>query len=143
MPTRSKSPLGLLVTRPAEDAAATAEKLQRRGFRPILTPLLTIAPIPDAVLPDLGDYLGLIVTSANGVRAERALLATLDGNCRTPIGGYARLVHDGAMNQLTLDGLLISPDGQTRFRERQSAPPEQAEALGIAVGEALLVAQRA
>ena len=77
------------------------------------------------------------------VRAERALLATLDGNCRTPIGGYARLVHDGAMNQLTLDGLLISPDGQTRFRERQSAPPEQAEALGIAVGEALLVAQRA
>ena len=69
MPTRSKSPLGLLVTRPAEDATATAEKLQRRGFRPILTPLLTIAPIPDAVLPDLGDYLGLIVTSANGVRA--------------------------------------------------------------------------
>ena len=77
------------------------------------------------------------------VRAERALLATLDGNCRTPIGGYARLVHDGVMNQLTLDGLLISPDGQTRFRERQSAPPEQAEALGIAVGEALLAAQRA
>ncbi|WP_395831654.1 uroporphyrinogen-III synthase [Elstera sp.] len=69
MPTRQKSPLGLLITRPAEDAAATAEKLQRRGFRPIITPLLAIAPIPDAVLPDLGDYLGLIVTSANGVRA--------------------------------------------------------------------------
>ncbi|WP_395831656.1 hydroxymethylbilane synthase, partial [Elstera sp.] len=77
------------------------------------------------------------------VGAERALLATLDGNCRTPIGGYARLVHDGVMNQLTLDGLLISPDGRTRFRERQSAPPEQAEALGSAVGEALLAAQRA
>ncbi|WP_332307955.1 hypothetical protein [Elstera litoralis] len=77
------------------------------------------------------------------VRAERALLATLDGNCRTPIGGYARLVHDGGMIQLMLDGLLISPDGRARFRERQSAPPDQAEALGRAVGAALLAAQRA
>ncbi len=77
------------------------------------------------------------------VRAERSLLATLDGNCRTPIGGYARLSHDGRMHQLTLDGLLISPDGRNRFRERQSAPPDQAEALGVSVGEALLAAQRA
>lgn len=77
------------------------------------------------------------------IRAERALLARLDGNCRTPIGGYARLVHDGGMNQLMLDGLLISPDGRTRFRERKIAPPDQAEALGIAVGDALLAAHRA
>jgi hydroxymethylbilane synthase len=77
------------------------------------------------------------------VLAERSLLATLDGNCRTPIGGYARLSHDGGMQQLTLDGLLISPDGHNRFWERRSAPPEQAEALGIALGKALLAAQRA
>ncbi len=76
------------------------------------------------------------------VRAERALLATLDGNCRTPIGGYARLGHDGDMRQLTLDGLLISPDGRRSFRKRLTAPAEQAEALGVAVGEALLAAQR-
>lgn len=76
------------------------------------------------------------------VRAERALLATLDGNCRTPIGGYARLGHDGDMRQLTLDGLLISPDGRLSFRKRLTAPPDQAEALGVAVGEALLAAQR-
>ncbi len=62
-------PLGLLVTRPAEDAAATAEKLEQRGYRPILTPLLTILPLPETPLPDLAAYRALIVTSANGVRA--------------------------------------------------------------------------
>ncbi|MFY8107130.1 MAG: uroporphyrinogen-III synthase [Elstera sp.] len=62
-------PQGLLVTRPAEDAAATAEKLQRRGYSPIVTPLLTIVPLPETPLPDLADYRGLIVTSANSVRA--------------------------------------------------------------------------
>lgn len=76
------------------------------------------------------------------VRAERALLARLDGNCRTPIGGYARLGHDGDMRQLTLDGLLISPDGRHSFRKRLTAPADQADALGKAVGEALLAAQR-
>lgn len=76
------------------------------------------------------------------VRAERALLATLDGNCRTPIGGYARLSHDGGMRQLTLDGLLISPDGRHGFRKRLTAPADQPDALGKAVGEALLAAQR-
>ena len=29
-------------------------------------------------------------------RAERALLGALDGSCRTPIGGHARLLPDGA-----------------------------------------------
>jgi uroporphyrinogen-III synthase len=47
----------------------TAEKLQQRGYRPILTPLLTILPLTETPLPDLANYCGLIVTSANGVRA--------------------------------------------------------------------------
>lgn len=62
-------PLGLLVTRPAEDGEATAQKLRARGYDPILSPLLTITVLADAPLPDLTDYHGLIVTSANGVRA--------------------------------------------------------------------------
>lgn len=62
-------PLGLLVTRPAEDAEATAKKLRTRGYEPVLSPLLTITVLADAPLPDLADYRGIIVTSANGVRA--------------------------------------------------------------------------
>lgn len=62
-------PLGLLVTRPAEDAEATAKKLRARGYKPVLSPLLTIAVLADAPLPDLADYRGIIVTSANGARA--------------------------------------------------------------------------
>lgn len=62
-------PLGLLVTRPAEDGEATAQKLRARGYDPILSPLLTITVLADAPLPDLTGYHGLIVTSANGVRA--------------------------------------------------------------------------
>src|SRR5690606_23401699 len=40
--------------------------------------------------------------------AERALLAALDGSCRTPIGGYARLLPDG---RLRLTGLVARADG--------------------------------
>ena len=40
--------------------------------------------------------------------AERALLAALDGSCRTPIGGYARLLPDG---RLHLTGLVARADG--------------------------------
>ena len=40
--------------------------------------------------------------------AERAMLARLDGSCRTPIGGYARLLPNG---ELHLTGLVARADG--------------------------------
>ncbi len=40
--------------------------------------------------------------------AERAMLAYLDGSCRTPIGGHARLMPDG---RLHLTGLVAKEDG--------------------------------
>lgn len=46
------------------------------------------------------------------VAAERAMLESLDGSCQTPIGALAKLQG----NQLTLDGLLASPDGKKLFR---------------------------
>ena len=42
------------------------------------------------------------------VSAERALLAALDGSCRTPIAGFAELVGTGG---LRLRGMILSPDG--------------------------------
>ncbi len=66
-------------------------------------------------------------------RAERAMLAKLDGSCRTPIGGLAVL----AEGTLTLNGLVAMPDGSAAHRFGLSAPVADAVRLGEAVGEEL------
>ena len=58
----------ILITRPKIDAEILAAKLQQNGFTPIIMPMMEVAFLPDAVLPD-HDSDGLIFTSANGVRA--------------------------------------------------------------------------
>ncbi|MGB1025334.1 MAG: hydroxymethylbilane synthase, partial [Rhodospirillaceae bacterium] len=70
------------------------------------------------------------------VQAERAMLATLDGSCRTPIGGLASLSEDG--QTLSLEGLVIKPDGSATHRTSQTGPAADPIALGQAVGQALL-----
>lgn len=67
-------------------------------------------------------------------RAERALLAALDGSCRTPIGGYARLLEDG---QLHLTGLVARGDGSFLLRRSLSGPRGEAERLGAELGASL------
>ena len=69
------------------------------------------------------------------VTAERALLAYLDGSCQTPIAASARLHGD---HLLTLDGMILSTDGQAAHRFEMDAPAADAEALGKAVGAKLL-----
>ncbi|NQW11302.1 MAG: hydroxymethylbilane synthase [Alphaproteobacteria bacterium] len=73
-------------------------------------------------------------SSRTAVTAERAMLATLDGSCRTPIAGHARLSGD----RLTLDGAVLSLDGRIRHDATETGPTSDPEALGRAVGEALL-----
>jgi len=65
-------------------------------------------------------------------RAERAMLAVLDGSCRTPIAGYAVQASDGT---LTLRGELLMPDGSARITHTLSST--DANALGTAVGDYL------
>lgn len=67
------------------------------------------------------------------VSAERAMLTVLDGSCRTPIAGLAR-ISDG---MLTLQGQLLSPDGRLNYREKISGPMERAEELGQELGQRL------
>lgn len=74
-------------------------------------------------------------TSAIRVTAERAMLATLDGSCRTPIGGLAEFQDDG---RLRLRGLLASEDGKQIYRVEVFGDPENAVALGKEAGEKLL-----
>lgn len=68
------------------------------------------------------------------VTAERAMLAALDGSCRTPISGYAVL--DG--DRLSLDGLVLSLDGRESHAGSATAAAADAEDLGRGVGEDIL-----
>jgi hydroxymethylbilane synthase len=67
------------------------------------------------------------------VTAERALLAALDGSCRTPIAALATL----AGESLSLTALIVSPDGRERHTTIRCGAAADAEALGFAAGEEL------
>jgi len=71
--------------------------------------------------------------SARAAEAERSFLASLGGGCRVPIAAYAR-EESGAF---VLDGLVIAPDGKKQVRGRLSGKPEDAAALGAALGKKL------
>ncbi len=66
--------------------------------------------------------------------AERALLAALDGSCRTPIGGYARLLPDGALH---LSGLVARPDGCFLLKRSLHGPAAEAARIGAELGTSL------
>jgi hydroxymethylbilane synthase len=66
--------------------------------------------------------------------AERALLAHLDGSCRTPIGGHARLLPDG---ELHLTGLVARADGSFLLKRTAVGSAKDAARLGSELGESL------
>ncbi len=69
------------------------------------------------------------------LEAERAFLRALDGSCRTPIAGHAKLV-DGV---LSFKGMILSEDGQQVFETADSCSPdrESATAMGQKAGSLL------
>ena len=71
--------------------------------------------------------------SAACVAAERAMLAALDGSCRTPIAGLATISGD----RLALKGLLLSEDGSAERRSGNEGPMADAVAIGKQVGALL------
>ena len=71
--------------------------------------------------------------TATRVAAERALLASLDGSCKTPIAALAEL--DG--DTLTLRSLIVRPDGTSAHADQRSGPATDAVALGRTAGETL------
>ncbi len=71
--------------------------------------------------------------SATQVAAERALLARLDGSCRTPIAALATL--DGL--RLVLDALVATPDGARVWRARRAGALADAERIGRDAGDEL------
>ncbi len=73
-------------------------------------------------------------TSRTVATAERALLAALDGSCRTPIGAHARLLVDGS---LSLTGLIARADGSFLLRRTETGPASDAARIGADLGATL------
>jgi hydroxymethylbilane synthase len=66
--------------------------------------------------------------------AERAFLQQLEGGCQVPMACHAVL--DG--DEVLVRGLVVDPSGEPLFEARERGPAGQADALGRAVGSALL-----
>jgi hydroxymethylbilane synthase len=71
--------------------------------------------------------------ASTSARAERALLAALDGSCRTPIAALATL--DGGT--LALDAMVIRPDGGAVYRAHRAGAVSDAAAMGTDAGAEL------
>ncbi|MCL6517740.1 hydroxymethylbilane synthase [Alicyclobacillus sp.] len=112
-----------------------AAGLHRMGWADRITEYLEV----DVCLPAMGQgLLGIECRAADArvrsllqplsdphatlaARAERALLALLDGGCQVPMAGHARVVDEG----VHLTGLVASPDGREVIRaEASGADPE-------------------
>jgi hydroxymethylbilane synthase len=64
---------------------------------------------------------------------ERAFLAVLDGSCRTPIAGHARV----AGGTLTFRGLILRPDGSEALETSRNGAAAEGAALGADAGREL------
>ena len=102
------------VPAPAQGALAIEGLLDRHDLAALL------APLEDAV-------------SRAEVTAERAFASGLEGGCSVPLGCRA-VVADG---HLLMSGYLGWPDGSQSFRDRISGRPEDAEALGRELADAI------
>jgi hydroxymethylbilane synthase len=71
--------------------------------------------------------------TAIAITAERAFLAVLDGSCRTPIGGHARLSAD----TFRFRGMIIRPDGTEALEVFREGNRDAAARLGADAGREL------
>jgi hydroxymethylbilane synthase len=75
-------------------------------------------------------------TSHRALRAERAVLAALGGNCTVPVGAHAEPLAAGSgAASLRLTGVVASADGRTLVRLTRSG--DEPEELGAEVARAL------
>jgi hydroxymethylbilane synthase len=107
---------------------------------------------PDAMVPAAGQGIIGITVRANDTElhellaaiedpeakavstAERAMLAELDGSCRTPIGGHARLLPNGSLH---LTGLVARGDGSFLLKRSLHGGVQDAARIGAELGASL------
>jgi hydroxymethylbilane synthase len=68
------------------------------------------------------------------VRAERAVMAAIDGSCHTPAGAYATLGADG---RVKINALVARANGQNMLRLSDTCAAVDAETLGKQMGDKL------
>jgi hydroxymethylbilane synthase len=73
------------------------------------------------------------------VETERALLAALDGSCRTPVAALAEIEGD----ELRLRGFLAAPDGRLHWSVEHRGSAKDALAVGTEAGRELRAAAEA
>ncbi len=138
--------------RKLEDGVADATFLAMAGLIRLGRRDIATAPIPaDRMLPAIAQgaigieqrvddaetsaLLALIndAPTATRMAAERALLAGLDGSCRTPIGGLAEF--SGV--SLRLRAEILRPDGSERHFTERSGPAADGAAMGASAAKEL------
>jgi hydroxymethylbilane synthase len=72
--------------------------------------------------------------TATCITAEHAMLAVLDGSCRTPIAGHAVVSAEGTLH---LRGLIARPDGSQLIATERRGTAAEAEAMGRDAGHEL------
>ncbi|WP_047031858.1 hydroxymethylbilane synthase [Hoeflea sp. IMCC20628] len=119
--------------------------LKRLGNTEVITELLdpeSFPPAPgqgaiciEARIDDVrvGDLLAPINHAETQITlaCERAFLAALDGSCRTPIAGLARLTGD----RISFSGMILTPDGAVWHQVKAEGLASDAAALGRAAGD--------
>ena len=74
--------------------------------------------------------------SHEAVTAERALLRELEGGCQVPLGAWAQREN----GELRLEACVFSADGKEFVRKDLRGRPEEAEELGVRLGQILIEA---
>jgi hydroxymethylbilane synthase len=121
--------------------------LKRLSLAHVVTDLMPVEEFPPApgqgaicLETRIGDErMGEIVAPLNhpetaaALHCERAFLAVLDGSCRTPIAGYAKVEGEN----LSFSGMILRPDGREAHSIERKGKAEDAAAIGREAGEVL------
>jgi hydroxymethylbilane synthase len=124
--------------------------LKRLGLESAVTELLPLESFPPApgqgaigIETRIGDKaMAKLLAPVNhpetaaALACERAFLAVLDGSCRTPIAGYAKI--GGAT--LEFHGMVLTSDGMTMHELRGGGPAADAAKVGREAGKAIRAA---
>ena len=134
-------PTGVLITRPAEGAGATARRVMELGFTPIAAPLLAIRTLP-ARLPPAASLQAVLVTSANALTAlpaslrDVALFAVGDATAQRARSTGFRTVHSAAGDAVALAALVRATCDPGRGTLLLAGARGQGRSLAAALREA-------
>jgi hydroxymethylbilane synthase len=141
VPTR----VGKVDTGEVDAALLAAAGLKRLGMESRISELMPLESFP----PACGQGTIAIECRANDSRmrerlaaidhaetsaalaCERAFLGALDGSCKTPVAGYARI--EGGV--LRFDGVILSEDGHESYEASGFGDPADAASIGGTAGQ--------